>query len=216
MKCQHAANILDEVAGAWECSVCGSFTGWHCPTAPAKQCRYTDWDEESHEPHATCLICGKDRVRDEIESDKAPRGQYNHPVKIAFDIGGVLSKFPDILRPIFKLLQTSPDIEVHVITDMHDPKQSMDMLRRNGFEVPPNRLHNSDFKRYGEGCKAELLESLDFDILIDDFPAYVAAGCPLRLLVMPDIQRTYYHPTWETDGSEGDFGRRIRHRASSE
>ena len=134
------------------------------------------------------------------------------PTKVAFDVGGVLSKYPDILRPIFRALQASPEVEVHVITDMHLREQSQRMLRDNGFDVPDDRLHNSDFETHGESCKAELLEQLGIDMMVDDFAGYVAEGCPLRVLVMPDLRRPYYHETWKTDGSEGNFGRRFRRR----
>ena len=39
--------------------------------------------------------------------------------RIGFDIGGILSKYPDILRPIVAALLAAPDVEVHVLSDMH-------------------------------------------------------------------------------------------------
>lgn len=136
------------------------------------------------------------------------------PVRIAFDIGGVLSKYADILRPIVKALQKDKAVEVHVITDMHKRAESLAMLRMNGFKIPAKRLHNADFETYGEACKAVLLVELGIDVMVDDFPAYVAEGCPLRLLALPAIHQPYYAPTWKTPKSVGDFGRKGRVEAA--
>lgn len=102
--------------------------------------------------------------------------------------------------------------DVHIITDMHNREDTLFMLRSNGF-VPPileSNIHNSDFEQFGEACKAVLLRQLNIDVFLDDFPAYLAEGCPVRLLVQPDLTRPYYHDTWVTNGGEGDFGRRKR------
>ena len=59
-----------------------------------------------------------------------------------------------------------------------------------------------------------MCEQLGIDILVDDFPGYVADGKHVGLLVMPNPREPYYHDSWRTDGSEGDFGRRLRSRES--
>jgi len=140
-------------------------------------------------------------------------------VRIAFDIGGVLSKFPDVFRPLFRRLALPPacitvlesePIELFVISDMHDKDKMGMMLLQNGFDLRPSQIHCADYKAHGEDCKAVLCEQLGIDILIDDFPGYVCQiGSPrVRLLVMPDPSQPYYADEWKTDGSEGDFGRR--------
>jgi hypothetical protein len=131
--------------------------------------------------------------------------------KIGFDIGGVLSKYPDILRPIVTALLAAPDVEVHVLTDMPMPA-AVDMLSRNGLLLDGVTVHSCGYAEHGEECKAVKAREIGLDILIDDFPGYVATiGAPaLRLLAMPDPTRDYYHDTWKTDGSEGNFGRRKR------
>lgn len=137
----------------------------------------------------------------------------NRPLRVAFDIGGVLSKYPDTCRALVMALD-SGGVEVHVITDMHDRPQMLHMLVRNGF-VPPiaeDHVHTADYAQHGEACKAVLVRELGIDVLIDDFPGYVAwpwpTPAPMRLLTTPDSRRPYYAPTWETCGNEGDFGRR--------
>ena len=135
----------------------------------------------------------------------------NRIVKVGFDIGGVLSKYPDLLRPVVAALATSSEVEVHVLSDMHPHEKCVDwVVNRNGFAVLPERIHSCDYTLHGEECKAIKSREIGLDVLVDDFPGYVASiGAPiLRLLSMPDPTRDYYHETWKTDGSEGNFGRR--------
>lgn len=132
------------------------------------------------------------------------------PVKVGLDIGGVLSKYPEILRPIVDALLASPDVEVHVLTDMPDRVKATSFCHDNGFIVPAAQIHSCDYSTHGEECKAVKARKLGLHVLVDDFPGYVAViNAPaLRLMTMPDPTRDYYHETWKTDGSEGDFGRR--------
>lgn len=130
------------------------------------------------------------------------------PVKVGFDIGGVLSKYPDILQPVVAALLASPHVEVHVLSDMFPHAKCVAFVHENGFHVPPERIHSCDYAAHGELCKAEKMRELGIDMMLDDFPGYLAEGCALRLLVMPDPHRPYFHSSWKTDGSEGDFGRR--------
>ncbi len=131
------------------------------------------------------------------------------PVVVAFDVGGVLSKYPAAVA-LLHALDAAPGVEVHVVSDMHPVSKTLDMLDRNGICLAAEQVHSADYARDGEGCKARLCERLGVDVLVDDFPGYVATpGKPaLRLLVMPDPAEPYYHDDWKTDGSEGDFGRR--------
>lgn len=130
-------------------------------------------------------------------------------MKIAFDVGGVLSKYPAVFRKFFNALRDAPGVEVYVISDMHPPGKILDMLLRNDFCLD-GHIHSADYKTHGENCKAVLCAELGIDILVDDFIGYVAipGSPPVRLLLMPDASLDYYHPTWQTDGSEGNFGRR--------
>lgn len=131
-------------------------------------------------------------------------------VKIGFDIGGILSKYPDILRPLVRALLASPEIEVHVLSDMHPHAKCVQWVHMNDFDVPPEHIHSCDYTEHGEECKAVKARELGLHILVDDFIGYLAVigSPPLRLLSMPDPSRDYYHETWKTDGSEGNFGRR--------
>lgn len=132
-------------------------------------------------------------------------------MKIAFDVGGVLSKYPEVFRSLFHALRNAPGIEVFVISDMHPPGKILDMLLLNDFGLD-GHIHSADYAAHGEMCKSILCEKLGIDILIDDFPGYVAAGKHVRLLVMPEPTEPYYADSWRTDGSEGNFGRRRKTR----
>ena len=139
----------------------------------------------------------------------------NNKIRIAFDIGGVLSKYPNILKPMFLALQNNDNIEVFVMTDMHDPEQSNRFLKNNGFIIEPENVINCNYLEHGELCKANECQRLGIDILMDDFPGYLThEGAPVRLMVMPDPYLPYYAKNWWTDGTEGDFGRRSASKPS--
>jgi len=129
---------------------------------------------------------------------------------MAFDVGGVLSKYPHIFKPLLKALHCVADVEVWIISDMHPEQKIIDMLQLNGVSFLMHHVRSADYKTHGEMCKAVLCKELGIDLLIDDFPGYVASGNHVRLLVMPHPMEPYYHDEWKTDGSEGSFGRRVR------
>ena len=136
-------------------------------------------------------------------------------MKLAIDIGGCLSKYPEIFRPLVDLLlfrgvDPRCDIQMYIISDMKPHDKAVAFCHDNGFLVPPERIICADYQTHGEWCKAVVCEELGIDVLIDDHMGYVCTpGSPaVRLLVMPDPARPYYSDEWKTDGSEGDFGRR--------
>ena len=134
------------------------------------------------------------------------------PMKIAIDIGGVISKYPDIFRELNRALRVrAGTIEVHVVTDMHPIEGVLKTLEDNDIDVSPWRVHVADYGRHGDACKAVLLRDLQIDVFIDDHPGYLVwpwpTPAPLRLRVEPDPYRPYWHPGWKCEG--GDFGRRV-------
>ena len=134
-------------------------------------------------------------------------------LKIAFDIGGVLSKYPHKFRKLIQKLQSADpgresSVEIFVISDMHDIDHMWNMLQMNDIDIPKSHIYSADYKNLGEYCKTYLCNQLEIDIFIDDFLGYVAEGDAIRLLVMPNVQEPYYHDDWKTDGKEADFGRR--------
>lgn len=137
-------------------------------------------------------------------------------IRVALDIGGVISKYPDELRALARTIIMGGG-EIHVITDMQDRADVLAQLVINGFDfIDRAHVHCADYKTHGEGCKAELLAALKIDIILDDFIGYVAAGgAPIRCLVMPDAHLPYWHPTWKAGKADGasDFGRRTWRKA---
>ena len=132
-------------------------------------------------------------------------------MKVAFDIGGVLSKYPEVFRRLVQAL-IDAGVEIFVLTDMHDPDESYAMLERNGFGmILRDHLYNVDYTNHGEMCKSIAVKKLGIDLFIDDFPGYLSwdnqlGPAPVRLLVQPDPFRPYWSETWKADG---DFGRRV-------
>jgi hypothetical protein len=135
-------------------------------------------------------------------------------MKIAIDIGGCISKYPELFRQLIDGWNQNPSVEVHVITDMHDRGYTLENLATNNIPVPPERVHNANYAKYGEMSKAILLKKLGIDILIDDFPGYMVwdprlGPAPIRMQVQPDPYRPYWSKTWITRSTDGEFGRRV-------
>jgi hypothetical protein len=134
-------------------------------------------------------------------------------MRVAFDVGGVLSKYPEQFRQLIKTLRSPTwcvGSEVFVISDMHPKQKIVDILRLNDFsDIPEENVYSADYDTYGEACKAILLEELKIDMFFDDFIGYVAVGgAPIRLLVMPDAETPYYADSWKMPEGEPTFGRR--------
>ncbi len=129
------------------------------------------------------------------------------PFRVSFDIGGVLSKYPHVFRPMVRAL-VAGGAEVYVITDMPDHGQSVKFVRENGYDVAPERVLNADYAEHGERCKEVVIESHKIDLHVDDFPGYCAHSKCVSLFVWPNPELPYYHDDFVTDGSEGAFGRR--------
>lgn len=137
-------------------------------------------------------------------------------MRIAFDIGGVLSKYPDQFRQMAYELSCSPNAELFIITDMHDKFEVVKQLEANGFGFfKVNNIFCADYDKHGELCKAVLLRDLKIDMFFDDFIGYTQwpdsfGKAPIRMLVMPDGFRPYWAPEWKCSGP--DFGRRVYSR----
>jgi len=129
-------------------------------------------------------------------------------LKIAFDVGGVLSKYPDEFRIALEALDDSPKIEIFIISDIHPKEEIIRQLKENNLHFGwSSNVYFADYDKYREACKKVLCEQLGIHILVDDFIGYVVEGDFIRLLVMPNSRKPYWHDSWKTN-SESDFGRR--------
>jgi hypothetical protein len=128
-------------------------------------------------------------------------------LKISFDIGGVLSKYPNVFRHLLASLSNCEDVSVYVLTDMPIEK-AQDLIRRNGFDVEHVNILSANYDAHGERCKEMLIEENGIDIHIDGFPDYCAHTKCVSLMVWPNPHEPYYHDDFLTDGSEGNFARR--------
>lgn len=144
-------------------------------------------------------------------------------MRVAFDIGGVLSKYPGEFRELVNCLVRGAN-EIHVISDMHPREKIIQVLRMNHFIaddpwplderalILEENVHSADYDTHGEACKAVLLEQLGIHMFFDDFIGYVAPRVgehgTIRLLVMPDHEKPYYNDSWKMPDDEPIFGRR--------
>lgn len=111
-------------------------------------------------------------------------------MKLAFDIGGVLGKYPCVFIPMILALQNG-GAEVFVITDIAEKETAQALLGKYGYSFAPEMILCADFQKYGERCKAVLIKEHGIDVLVDDHPGYCAdAGC-VSLFVWPDPHVPY-------------------------
>lgn len=154
-------------------------------------------------------------------------------LKIGFDIGGVISKYPEIFWDIMQRFRFpmhrscdgdwSDEIKnIFIITDQHPKDEVINLLKNNGFiyngehdtnfvTVLPENVYCADYEKYGNMAKAILIKELRLDIFIDDFEGYLQWDSslgpqPILLKVQPDAFRPYWSDNWNCDG--GEFGRR--------
>ena len=126
-------------------------------------------------------------------------------LKVAFDIGGVISKYPGLFRKWVQMHVVTP----YILTDMSPLSRVKKTLEDNYINFPEGNILLADYEKYGEMCKAVVCEEQGIDILIDDHVGYLAIpGSPLiRLLVMPDPALPYFAKDWKDDRNTGTEGR---------
>jgi len=114
-------------------------------------------------------------------------------MKIAFDIGGVLGKYPKIFRPFVCALK-SGGAEVYVVTDIPDQATAEQILRGHGYDFSAENILCCDYLQHGDCCKRVVIKQFGIDILIDDHPAYCAAAGCVSLMLWPDASIPYEAP----------------------
>lgn len=117
-------------------------------------------------------------------------------LKIAFDIGGVLSKYPREMKALLRTLQRG-GADLWVMTDMN-PKKAVELCRLNDIPVPDEQIISVDWAKDGELSKANACMGYGIDILIDDYLPYLCAGDFIGLCVAPRPGMPYEAPEWQT------------------
>lgn len=134
-------------------------------------------------------------------------------LKIAFDIGGVISRYPEKMKDLMEILHRG-GAEVLIATDMNQA-DAIACCRENGlmeyvghkripktddlehdWSVRQSWVVSADWSRHGDLCKSEAMEEYEIDILIDDRPDYVASGDFIGLVLSPRPDVPYYAPGW--------------------
>ena len=118
-------------------------------------------------------------------------------LKIGFDIGGVLSKYPHEMRVLLNALSESKEIELHCISDMHF-SQIKDVLQKNDFlkYFRVRNIHSANYETFGDDCKAHILTEYEIDVMIDDRLEYLLSGCTIGLQTAPRNGLPYHHSDW--------------------
>lgn len=132
-------------------------------------------------------------------------------MKVGIDIGGVLSKYPELMIEMIDSLLASGN-QVYIVTDMHPIEEVRRTLEQNWIRCDLiQAICVADYAKHGEACKAIICRDNGIDVLIDDHPGYLVwpwpEPAPLRLRVEPDPRRPYWAPGWKCEG--GEFGRRV-------
>jgi hypothetical protein len=134
-------------------------------------------------------------------------------VKVAFDIGGLISRYPNMMKELMSSLIRGGS-EVFILTDMN-PRDALAACRENGlmgfighkgipksmdvehdWSIRESWILSADWSRHGDLCKSELMELYEIDILIDDRPDYAASGDFIGLVLSPRPDVPYYSPEW--------------------
>lgn len=142
-------------------------------------------------------------------------------MKVAFDIGGVLSKYPAQFKELISRVSDRGRLnDVFVISDMFPREKIIDLLKLNEVPFIEGNVWSADYERFGDGCKAELLNLLKIDLFFDDHIGYVATSVPgyyptIRCLVWPDASKPYRADDWIVPDGEPEFGRITYHKAKA-
>lgn len=115
------------------------------------------------------------------------------PLKISFDIGGVITKFPEEFKTLIHILNQSDLVEIYVITDIPEKVTVLEILKKQGLDRLFDYVNiiSADYSKYGESCKAKVMKELGINIHIDDHMPYLVEGCTIGLFVVPRIDIPY-------------------------
>lgn len=115
---------------------------------------------------------------------------------VAFDIGGVISRYPEKMKEMMQAL-IQGGIDVRVVTDIPFEK-AWRLLCLNGFDfLSKGQLHSGDWAIHGDMCKSVICERFGIDVLIDDRPDYCAVGDFIGMVLSPrPDKKPYYSENW--------------------
>lgn len=132
-------------------------------------------------------------------------------MKLVFDLGGVITKYPEFFRTL--ILSLSNTCEIYCISDIPDKMEIVKCLRMNDIAIKEENVYSADYTKYGEMCKAVLCKELKIDCIFDDFVGYLMADSsightPIRLHVQPNAFLPYCADNWIST-EQHNFSKRI-------
>jgi hypothetical protein len=121
-------------------------------------------------------------------------------LRVGFDIGGVISRYPAQMKELMRALTTG-GVEVFLVTDMNKA-DALKAREANGLDfIPESNVLSANWNDHGDLCKTEVIRQYGLDVLIDDRPDYASSGDFIGLVLSPRPHVPYYHPTWKNEGT---------------
>lgn len=120
----------------------------------------------------------------------------NRVLRVGFDIGGVISRYPVEMKAIMWALVLG-GAEIYIVTDMN-PTDAAAACRENDLDtiVPADHIISANWSDHGDLCKTKVIERLKLDFMLDDRADYCAAGDFIGFVLSPRPHVPYYHKTW--------------------
>lgn len=113
---------------------------------------------------------------------------------ISFDIGGVLTRYPDIVRSLMERLRAVPGCTIYLLTDMPASMAPQAVADTYGvYEgIHYDAILCGDWNTHGEQCKAVLIREYGIQVHFDDYPAYCVTDSDcMTLFVWPRPDKPY-------------------------
>lgn len=123
-------------------------------------------------------------------------------MRIAFDIGGVISRYPKQMKEMIKsFIQSGHD--VYIITDMN-PTDALSACENNDIlltGIKQENIISANWSEHGDLCKSVVMKNLSIDVMFDDRPDYIYEGVPIGFFLMPRPSMPYYAAEWNSGAS---------------
>lgn len=135
-------------------------------------------------------------------------------LRIAFDIGGVISRYPGEMKTLMQRL-INGGAYVFLLTDMNRAdahaacreNKLYNFIGHRGLigsgingagteDLREQYILCANWSDYGDQCKTRLMEMNKINFLIDDRPDYCAEGDYIGLVLSPRQHIPYYHNSW--------------------
>lgn len=178
---------------------CGHLNGEHDTVGICYACNRRCG--ESQKKATSHAMCGAGHAYPEPCSEcrrrpPCPPKEVNLALRVSFDIGGVITRYPRQVRALMWAL-IHGGVEVFVLTDMAR-ETAVALLRQNGFPfVGEDHVIGADWNAHEDRCKDVEMRRLRIDVHFDDFAPYcVTSDDTMTLMVWPKPSLPYNAAEW--------------------